>query len=482
MEYILNVAENYSLRMNLLYAGGLYGFFYSYYHSFLSGGGLFSFLGYIVFVAIIYALIVALVAASFGAFMFFYSQYYDNSTSPVNWSEYIDCKDEEINKEFANKKIPMETFLESYLAGRSEFKGDLHEIMRNHRHKLFKMAFTKGHIDFFYKKFLLQTFGHTPSGDHKDVTETYNLGNDFYNFFLGSSMVYTCAIFNKPEEETLEQAQRNKIDLVCNKVELKAGEKHLDIGCGWGTFVCHAAKNYGTQSTGITIAREQIDWGKKQIALLEPEVQKRAEVVLQDYRDIPADKKWNKITCLEMAEHVGVKNFQKFSRQLYGILEDDGLLYIQMCGLRPAWQFEDLIWGLFMAKYIFPGADSSCPCGWVCQQLEKAGFEIHSAETVTYHYGLTIKRWYDNWNKNKDEVIKRYGQRPWRLFNLFLGWSVLIAEQGTSGCYQIVAHKNQDKFDRGQFVGKVGAPGPYVGKSEPVTRIPPDALPKAKSN
>jgi len=329
-------------------------------------------------------------------------------------------------------------------------------------------------MNFFYKTFMLQTFGHTVKEDAVDVQGTYNLGNDFYNSFLGNSMVYTCAIFNDEQKETLEEAQRNKIDLVCKKIDLKEGEKHLDIGCGWGTFVLHAAKNYGTDSLGITIAKEQIEWGQKQISTLENSVQRRARVQLMDYRDIPNSQKWNKITCLEMAEHVGVKNFQKFCRQLFGILEDDGLLYIQMCGLRPKWEFEDLVWGLFMAKYIFPGADASCPAGWVAHQLENAGFEIHSIETVTPNYAITIKRWYDTWVKNKEEITKKYGDRIWRIYYLFLGWSVIIAYQGTSGCYQIVAHKNNNKFNRKQFVGKVGVPGSFIGGSEPITTLPPN--------
>jgi len=411
--------------------------------------------------------------------MYFYS-WYGNTNDSVDWTKYIDVSDPEIKEKWTGKKIPMETFLEAYLNSKADFKGDLHETLKNHRHEIFRFVFTKGHLEFFLKKFSLQALMHNKNWDAKDVAPTYNLGNDFYNSFLGNSMVYTCGIFNDPEKETLEEAQRNKIDLVCKKIELKKNEKHLDIGCGWGTFVTHAAKNYGSKSLGITIAKEQIEWGKKQIAELDKDVQAHTDVKLMDYRDLPTTERYNKITCLEMAEHVGVKNFQKFCRQLHGILEDDGILYIQMCGLRPTWQFEDLVWGLFMAKYIFPGADSSCPVGWVCQQLEKAGFEIRSAETVSYHYTITIKRWYDNWVRNKELIVKLYGEQPWRLFYLFLGWSVLIGYQGTSACYQIVAHKNTNKFDRAQFIGKVGVPGPFVGEHLPQTKIPADAFTKTQ--
>jgi cyclopropane fatty-acyl-phospholipid synthase-like methyltransferase len=478
MDYLLNLAENYSIRVNVLYGAGIISFVHAYWYSFLSGAGISSFLFHFLCSVFFFALIAALVVFGFGAFMYLYSWNASAANDKADWEKYIVCKDEQIQREWQGKKIPMETFLESYLAGKCDFKNDLHETLRKHRNEIFRFVFTQGHLNFFYKKFILQTFGHTIKEDAVDVKGTYNLGNDFYNAFLGNSMVYTCAVFNNvdPSKESLEEAQRNKIDFVCKKIELKKGERHLDIGCGWGTFVLHAAKNYGSNSYGITIAKEQIEWGQKQIARLDSDVQKRAKVELRDYRDLPSDQKYNKITCLEMAEHVGVKNFQTFCRQLYGLLEDDGVLYIQMCGLRPRWTFEDLVWGLFMAKYIFPGADASCPAAWVAHQFENAGFEIHSVETVTQHYAMTIKKWYDNWVANKEKIVIKYGELEYRKYLLFLGWSVIIANQGTSGCYQIVAHKNLDSFNRAQFIGKVGVPSPFTGESEPLTTIPENAF------
>jgi len=172
-----------------------------------------------------------------------------------------------------------------------------------------------------------------------------------------------------------------------------------------------------------------------------------------DYRDIDLKVIYNKITCLEMAEHVGVKNFQKFVRQVKGSLSDDGLFYLQICGLRPSWQFEDLVWGLFMAKYIFPAADASCPISWVSTKLEHAGFEVHSIENVTTHYVETIHRWYLNWNKNEKSIVNKYTERAYRVWNVFLAWSVIIGSQGGSQCYQIVLNKNLSEFNRRKFMG-----------------------------
>jgi cyclopropane fatty-acyl-phospholipid synthase-like methyltransferase len=164
-----------------------------------------------------------------------------------------------------------------------------------------------------------------------------------------------------------------------------------------------------------------------------------------------------------MVEHVGVKNLGKFCRLVYDLLKDDGLFLLQWTGLRRGGDLgvpviglrpEDLIWGLFMSKYIFPGADASLPLSDVVKALEKVGFEIHSAENVSVHYGLTIQRWHQNWQKHETRVVKAYGQRWYRLWHLFLAWSWRIALQGNAACFQIVAHKNLDEFDRKVFIGR----------------------------
>jgi len=169
--------------------------------------------------------------------------------------------------------------------------------------------------------------------------------------------------------------------------------------------------------------------------------------VKQDYRDIPKTK-FNKITCLEMAEHVGIRRFPTFMNQVKDLLEDDGVFYLQIAGLRRFWQMEDLVWGLFMNKYIFPGADASLPLFWVCNQLEYAGFEVQAVDTVGVHYSRTIELWYQNWQKNRKPIEAKYGVRMYRLWNFFLAWSTIIARQGSATCFQITAHKNSNAFNR----------------------------------
>ena len=168
----------------------------------------------------------------------------------------------------------------------------------------------------------------------------YNRGNDFYNWFLGDTMVYTSGIYTDGND-SLEDAQRRKMAMLCQKLQLKEGEELLDIGCGWGTLSRFAAKEFGANVLGITICEEQVAWAKKGIE--QDGTGEHCEVKLMDYRDLP-NKKFDKIVCVEMAEHVGVLRFQSFLRLVKDRLKDDGIFVLQIAGLRRAWRFEDLVW------------------------------------------------------------------------------------------------------------------------------------------
>jgi sphingolipid C9-methyltransferase len=263
-------------------------------------------------------------------------------------------------------------------------------------------------------------------------------------------MVYTSGIISDPsKEETLEQIQDNKLAIVCEKISLKSGESMLDIGCGWGALALFASVNYGAKVTGITLGRNQTAWGNKWLSDAGVST-KQSEILCIDYRDIPAAK-YDKITCLEMAEHVGIRKITSFFRQVYDMLEDDGVFYLQVAGLRKPWQYEDLVWGMFMNRYIFPGADASTPLTWYVHFVESAGWEVkrhviyipllsqsttyysYSIDTVGVHYSGTIWRWYRNWLGNADKIKTKYGIRWYRVsltrqeFHLFL-WPFLTIE------------------------------------------------------
>ncbi|KAK0888947.1 hypothetical protein LTR57_025460 [Friedmanniomyces endolithicus] len=197
-----------------------------------------------------------------------------------------------------------------------------------------------------------------------------------------------------------------------------------------------------------------------------------------DYRDIPVPAgAYHKITCLEMAEHVGVRHFASFLSQVNAMLDDDGVFFLQIAGLRKSWQYEDLIWGLFMNKYVFPGADASTPLGFFVDKLEGAGFEVKGIDTIGVHYSATLWRWYRNWMGNKEKVIAKYGDRWFRIWEFFLAYSTIISRQGSATCYQITCVKNINSTHRiegvqSQFGLKAALDAStHAGKNKfPVTR------------
>jgi len=363
-------------------------------------------------------------------------------------TDYVVFNDKKLAARYADKRIPMATLYEAYFDGDIDIPGDIYAFLRN-RNLFVKYSLTQQHLSWAVTNFVPEVAIHSKAQDKRIVREHYDRGNDFFGWFLGERMVYTSGFFENPGQ-SLEQAQDNKMELVCRKLQLKPGERLLDIGCGWGTLTRYAAREYGADATGVTIAERQTEYGNERIR--EDGTQDRARILCKDYRDIPANETFDKISSLEMVEHVGVKNLVHFYEQVRDLLKDDGIFLLQWTGLRRGLRPEDLIWGLFMNKYIFPGADASlCPSPML-KAMEKAGWETHSVENISIHYAWTIKLWHDNWLSNKDAVIAAYGERWFRIWHFFLAWSTIIAEQGNAACFQVVLNKNLDHYNRARWV------------------------------
>jgi cyclopropane fatty-acyl-phospholipid synthase-like methyltransferase len=359
-------------------------------------------------------------------------------------------RDQRLAARYAHK-IPMATLLEAYL----EEALDIPDIdaFLDARAELVTFDLTPEHVKFFLTRMIPEWLVHSRAQDKRIVRDHYDRGDDFFGAFLGESMIYTSAHF-RDANESLEAAQLNKMNRIGEKLAIRPEHEVLDIGCGWGTLAAHTAKAFGARTTGITLAESGARFGNERIA--REGASGRARIECLDYRELPS-RSYDRIVSLEMVEHVGIRNLPTFFSIVYDRLKDDGLFLLQWCGLRrggregvpPAgMRPEDMIWGLFMNKYIFSGADASVPPSEMYKVMEKAGFEIHSMENLSVHYELTIKRWHDNWQKNRAVVQQTYGERWYRLWNLFLAWSWRIAAQGTSACFQVVAHKNLDTFDR----------------------------------
>lgn len=365
--------------------------------------------------------------------------------------------DKKLAAHYASEKIPMSTLLEAYLDEAVDIP-DMDAFIEA-RGQLVTYNLTADHVKFLFTRMIPEVAIHSLSQDRRIVREHYDRGDDFFEAFLGDRMVYTAGFF-RDEGESLEQGQDNKLDLVCKKLLVRPGDDMLDIGCGWGTLAMHAAKHFGARTTGITISKNQTAFGNGRIA--KAGLSDRARIECSDYREIPR-RQYDRISSLEMVEHVGIKNLSKYFDLVYSLLKDDGIFLLQFAGLRRGGgqgvapiglRPEDMIWGLFMNKYIFPGADASLPLSEMVKAMEKAGFDIQSAENVSIHYSITIKKWHDNWQKNRDAVLKAYGERWYRLWHLFLAWSWRIGAQGNAACFQIVAHKNLDHFNRKVFMGR----------------------------
>merc|ERR1711865_747762 len=268
--------------------------------------------------------------------------------------------------------------LESYI---ETGDGDLNEILESGK---YAPTFGQHELNYLIKDLLTHTLLHLDSHNAGNIPVAYNKGNDWFRATLGEPMVYTSGIY-KHGNESLKEAQLYKLDYVANAIELKKGDSVLDIGCGWGRLVQHFSDKYGAKVMGVTLSSEQRKYGLDLNKHNDAQIHLQDAMAMSERDDLP-EGGFDKITSLEMAEHVGIRRYNQFLTSVHDLLSDDGVFYFQVAGLRRQWQWEDLVWGLFMGEHVFPGADASCPLGWVSTHLERAGFEVqrrnHSLPSV----------------------------------------------------------------------------------------------------
>ncbi len=371
----------------------------------------------------------------------------EGSAADDELSRYVTFANKQLETRWRSRRIPISTLYEAYFCGEITIH-DLDGLLAN-RGDLVTYRPTLDHLWWGIRRALPEAVLHTRWYDRRLVREHYDRGDDFFSFFLDVAMVYSAAFFEDASAD-VDEAQRTKLDRVCRKLQLRAGERLLDLGCGWGALTLHAAQHYGANVTGVTLSLNQARFANQRIEAAG--LQDRARVLCADYRDIGGPP-FDKIASLEMVEHVGVRRLGLFYRQVRGLLADQGLLVLQWTGLRRRLQPEDVLWGLFMNRYIFPGADASlCPSAML-RATERAGFELHSSENVSVHYAFTLRAWRRNWLQNRDAVVQRYGERWFRIWNFFLAWSGAIADQGNATCTQVVLHKDLGDFDRYRWIG-----------------------------
>lgn len=253
---------------------------------------------------------------------------------------------------------------------------------------------------------------HSKARDAGAIHHHYDVSNAFYRHVLGPSMAYTCAVFGS-DEDTLEQAQFNKHDLVARKLDLREGMRVLDVGCGWGGMVLHAARNYGARVTGVTLSKQQAEWGQQ--AIKEAGLDHLAEIRHGDYRDVP-ETGFDAVSSIGLAEHIGKDQIPGYFRFLYDKLVPGGRM-LNHCITRPDNSMPAEV-GPFINRYVFPDGELEGP-GWLFSTMNTTGFEIRHSENLREHYALTLRGWCDNLERNWDAAVRQSNTgtaRVWRLY------------------------------------------------------------------
>jgi len=249
---------------------------------------------------------------------------------------------------------------------------------------------------------------------------------------LGKSMAYTCAYWKNAT--TLDEAQEAKLDLVCKKIGLKQGDKVLDIGCGWGSFARHAAKNYGASVVGVTISKEQVTLARELCAGLPVEIR------LEDYRKVQGT--FDHVVSLGMFEHVGVKNYKTYMETVRRVLKDDGLFLLHTIGSNHSVNGPNA----WMEKYIFP--NSIVPTARQIIKAAEEKFIMEDWHNFSADYDKTLMAWFENFNNHWKELESKYGERFYRMWKYFLLscagnfrarnsqlWQIVLSKEGVKGGY-----------------------------------------------
>ncbi|MEO6885937.1 MAG: DUF1365 family protein [Jatrophihabitantaceae bacterium] len=274
---------------------------------------------------------------------------------------------------------------------------------------------------------------HTRSRDRAAISHHYDLSNDFYRLLLDESMAYSSAHYTEPGQ-SLAVAQRAKLDLICRKLDLKPGMRLLDVGCGWGSLILHAAEHFGVQAVGITLAAQQRDHIAKQIA--ERGLTELVTVRLQDYREFAeTGESFDAVSSIEMGEHVGEENYGVYTRMLFGAVRPGGRLLLQQMSRRADSAPGG---GAFIEAYIAPDMHMR-PMPQTLAFLEGAGFEIRDVEAMREHYVRTVEHWIESFDARYPEFVALVGEQVARVWRLYLVGGALSFEQGRMGVDQFLA-------------------------------------------
>ncbi|MFE8962863.1 class I SAM-dependent methyltransferase [Streptomyces iakyrus] len=280
---------------------------------------------------------------------------------------------------------------------------------------------------------------HTKHTDRRAISHHYDVGNDFYEIVLGPSMVYSCAYWPTPDS-TLEEAQRDKLELVCRKLGLRPGLRLLDVGCGWGSMAIHAAREHGVSVVGVTLSQEQAAYARKRVA--DEGLTDKVEIRVQDYRDV-RDGPYDAVSSIGMAEHVGAERYLEYADDLYSLLKPGGRLLNHQIARRPQRDESTYSVDAFIDSYVFPDGELQ-PIGSTVAQLERAGFEVRDVEAIREHYALTLRRWVSRLEADWRRAVQLAGPGRARVWRLYMAASALAFERNRIGVNQVLAVRTPD--------------------------------------
>ncbi|XVS63567.1 class I SAM-dependent methyltransferase [Actinosynnema sp. CA-299493] len=280
----------------------------------------------------------------------------------------------------------------------------------------------------------LRGLRHSKARDREAIAHHYDVSNTFYEWVLGPSMAYTCAVY-PTAESTLEEAQFAKHDLVARKLGLKPGMRLLDVGCGWGGMVMHAAREYGVRALGVTLSRNQAEWAQK--AIVEAGLSDLAEVRYLDYRDV-RETGFDAISSIGLTEHIGKAKLPAYFRSLYGKLKPGGRM-LNHCITRPD-NKQPARTGGFIDRYVFPDGELVGP-GHLVSLMHDTGFEVRHEENLREHYAMTLAGWCENLEKHWDDAVSEVGIGRARVWRLYLAASRLGFERNNIQLHQVLGVK-----------------------------------------
>jgi cyclopropane-fatty-acyl-phospholipid synthase len=320
-------------------------------------------------------------------------------------------------------------FAEAYIEGEAELEGDVREAIRT-----FEKISRAGKRRLYDAGRLLSR--HTKRADRDSVRHHYDVSNEFYALWLDERMVYSCAYFER-EDDSLEDAQLQKLDHICRKLRLAPGERFLDIGCGWGALVIRAAERYGVDATGITLSENQHRLANERIRAAG--LEGRCRVILQDYRD--HDGAYDKIASVGMFEHVGLENLPVYFGKVRDLLREGGLFMNH--GITTADTQNRSVGmgaGEFIGRYVFPNGELP-HLHLAVRDMSDCQLEVHDAECLRPHYAKTLGLWSERFEKRMDEAVAAADERTARIWRLYLAGCAHAFDQNWVSIYQILASK-----------------------------------------